>query len=496
MAKKKAQIPKYGTITLKGIQYYRTRITDADGKELSLYAATCEELYEKQLEARKQVEEIIFHRQHPTVAEYGEKWLMMQSAKVSASTLRGYTRDMTNYIIKPLGEMYMEEVTADDIRLALVPLSKKSEGLYNKVNMLLKCIFYTAERNKILEHNPCAGISGKGGKPTKKKEALTDQQVAVLLDTVKGLPPYLFIMLGLYSGLRREEILALQWNCVFLDETTPYLSVRRAWRTEHNRPVVSTVLKTPAAKRDIPIPKCLVDCLRETKENSISDYVIADSKGEPLAASQFQRVWQYVVVRSTKPRNYYKYVNGESIKYTVTPTLGMTQKNQPVVSTVLKTPAAKRDIPIPKCLVDCLRETKENSISDYVIADSKGEPLAASQFQRVWQYVVVRSTKPRNYYKYVNGESIKYTVTPTLGMTQKNQPKIKYTLDFDVTPHQLRHTYITNLLYAGVDPKTVQYLAGHENSKTTMDIYAKVKYNKPEELFGVVNGAFHQAIAE
>ena len=26
-----------------------------------------------------------------------------------------------------------------------------------------------------------------------------------------------------------------------------------------------------------------------------------------------------------------------------------------------------------------------------------------------------------------------------------------------------------------------------------MDIYAKVKYNKPEELFGVVNGAFRQA---
>ena len=129
-------------------------------------------------------------------------------------------KPQTPEIIKPLGEMYMEEVTADDIRLALVPLSKKSEGLYNKVNMLLKCIFYTAERNQILEHNPCAGISGKGGKPTKKKEALTDQQVAVLLDTVKGLPPYLFIMLGLYSGLRREEILALQWDCVFLDEDT------------------------------------------------------------------------------------------------------------------------------------------------------------------------------------------------------------------------------------------------------------------------------------
>lgn len=121
MAKKKQEISKYGTITLKGIQYYRTRITDADGKEVSLYATTCEELYEKQLEARQQVEEIIFHRQHPTVAEYCKKWLLMQSAKVSLSKLRGYTADMKNYIIKSLGEMYMEEVTADDIRLALVP---------------------------------------------------------------------------------------------------------------------------------------------------------------------------------------------------------------------------------------------------------------------------------------------------------------------------------------------------------------------------------------
>ena len=97
--------------------------------------------------------------------------------------------------------------------------------------------------------------------------------------------------------------------------------------------------------------------------------------------------------------------------------------------------------------------------------------------------------KERTYYKYVNWQSIKYTVKPALGTTQRNNPKIRYTLDFDVTPHLLRHTYITNLLYAGVDPKTVQYLAGHENSKTTMDIYARVKYNKPEELFDVVNQA-------
>ena len=61
-----------------------------------------------------------------------------------------------------------------------------------------------------------------------------------------------------------------------------------------------------------------------------------------------------------------------------------------------------------------------------------------------------------------------------------------------IVGNQLRHTYITNLIYASVDPKTVQYLAGHENSKITMGIYAKVKYNKPEQLSAVVNTAFAQ----
>lgn len=155
----------------------------------------------------------------------------------------------------------------------------------------------------------------------------------------------------------------------------------------------------------------------------------------------------------------------------------------------MKTPAARRDVPIPNCLVQCLREAKEKSISDFVIADSKGEPLADSQFTRVWKYITVRSTAERVYYTYVNGRSIRHTVKPVLGGHQKNNPKIVYTMDFQVTPHKLRHTYITNLIYANVDPKTVQYLAGHENSKVTMDIYAKVKYNKPTELLSVVNEA-------
>ena len=399
MGRKKKQIPKYGTVTLNGIEYFRTRIEDADGKRVALYAKTAEELYEKVEEAKRQIEEASFRRATPTVAEYCERWLLMQSAHIRTTTLTDYSSKVKNYIVVPLGHMYMANVTTDDVRLALVAASEKSNSVYRSVHMLYKAIFNSAVDSNIIDYSPCERISAKGGKPQKDKEALTDEQILKLLSAIKGLPPYVFVMIGLYAGLRREEILGLQWDSVYLDGDAPYISVRRAWHSEHNRPVISTELKTKAARRDIPIPKNLAECLREAKSKSTSDFVVANSEGGPLSYTQFKRVWQYIVTRSTKERTYVRYINGQKI------------------------------------------------------------------------------TK---------------TVTPVLGEKAAHNGNVVYSLDFQVTPHQLRHTYITNLIYASVDPKTVQYLAGHENSKITMDIYAKVKYNKPEQLSAVVNTAFGQ----
>lgn len=397
MAKKKQNIPSYGTVEISGVTYFRTRVTDADGKRVPLYASTCEELYKKEQDARQQLQDILFRRQNPTVEDYCERWLLMRSATVTQDTLRNYRREMYKYIVGPLGNLYLSDVTSDDIKLALVPVSKRAKHTFDTVNMLIKSIFYSAERSEVIDYNPAAKISAKGGVPGKPMDALTDEQVKTLVDTVKTLPPYVFVMLGLYAGLRREESLALQWDCVFLDVPTPYISVRRAWRGSHRKePEISTVLKTPASRRDIPIPKCLVECLREAKRSSKSAFVISNRKGDPLSEGEFVGVWYHVKSRTA----------GEKISY-----------------------------------------------------------------------------------KYVNGEHIRYTTYSIPGSHRKDFPNHVYSLDFHVTPHQLRHTYITNLLYMGVDPKTVQYLAGHKNSKTTMDIYAKIKYNKPQELLPVVNAA-------
>ena len=122
MIKKKSK--QFGTFTTNGIEYYRTRIKDQDGKRITLYAKTVDELSEKVAEVKEQIENKTFCRTTPTVKEYCEKWLLMQSANVRQTTLTDYTSKVKNYIIKPLGDIHIADLTLDYIRMALIPASK------------------------------------------------------------------------------------------------------------------------------------------------------------------------------------------------------------------------------------------------------------------------------------------------------------------------------------------------------------------------------------
>ena len=91
MAGKRSRIPKYGTVEINGHTYYRTTITDSEGNPRTLYAKTREELYDKELDTLSQMDDDRQRRKSPTVADYCEKWLVMQSAHVRTTTLTDYT---------------------------------------------------------------------------------------------------------------------------------------------------------------------------------------------------------------------------------------------------------------------------------------------------------------------------------------------------------------------------------------------------------------------
>ena len=104
MALKKKRIPRYGTVQVNGHKYYRTDVEDAEGKRVILYGKTREELYDKEMAALEKVDNITFRQKSPTVAEYCEKWLLMQSVHIRNTTLTDYTSKVRRHIIKELGQ--------------------------------------------------------------------------------------------------------------------------------------------------------------------------------------------------------------------------------------------------------------------------------------------------------------------------------------------------------------------------------------------------------
>ena len=84
MAARRMMLPDYGTVSMKGTQYYRTRVTDQQGRRVSLYARTREELYQKEQEAIQQIENKTYRRSTPTV----ETVVLLSKGEVDSKKIR------------------------------------------------------------------------------------------------------------------------------------------------------------------------------------------------------------------------------------------------------------------------------------------------------------------------------------------------------------------------------------------------------------------------
>lgn len=372
-------------------KYLKKKIRDERGVYIAVYAKTPQELAQKVAERTEEIERRKQLAENPLVWQYAQTWYKLYTPRLSDSRKSDYAIAINRHICPIIGSLHMLDVTPGDIADVMLSCADLSRSSQDKIVCALKKIFAAGEKAGVVHVNPCVDLRA-GGKRAAEKEALTRQQMRTLEDAVAGTRIYPFVMIGLYAGLRREEILGLEWDCVHLDGAAPYISVRRALRWVHNQPVVSDELKSAAARRDVPIPPTLVGCLADLQRTATGDYVISSSDGQPWSMTAYRNAWRYITRRQTGTAK--RTEHGETV----------------------------------------LREKK-------------------------------------------------------LGETVRNS-KVQITIDFGVTPHILRHTYITNLILSGANVKVVQYLAGHSKVETTLNIYTHLIERSPEANLGAVLAAF------
>ena len=126
-----------------------------------------------------------------------------------------------------------------------------------------------------------------------------------------------------------------------------------------------------------------------------------------------------------------------------------------------------------------------------MIHNTKGEPWSYATLRSAWDSVRARSAGParRRRKDPATGEYVTVVEEKRLGDRVRNHAA-SVTIDFPVTPHILRHTYVTRLILGGVDLKRVQYLAGHADAKITLEIYTSLMGHRPEDLIGDVEAIF------
>ena len=134
------------------------------------------------------------------------------------------------------------------------------------VHTLLGQILASAVKARKLARSPLADIQTKPSAKTKKVEVLDEEEIARLLDRLNGGWLYMPVLMAISTGMRRGEIIALQWRDLDLAKGTlrASRSVEEVGGQFHFK-----APKTDRSNRVIRLPASLVEELgRHRKEQS------------------------------------------------------------------------------------------------------------------------------------------------------------------------------------------------------------------------------------
>lgn len=219
--------------------------------------------------------------------ESAELWEEAHENVVEFSTWQSY-KPHVKRVREHFQGRYIKDITADEISAYIDSLAKAryAKGTVHRALNVLNMIFNyeIARPDTVLRFNPCSAIKTPKNLPKKFREPPTEEQlIKVTPDSDMGLFAY-FLQ---FTGLRRGEMLALQWSDIDLENHV--IHVRKTVAFMNNQPSVKERAKTEAGVRDVALVDVLETVLKNKMLQSQKGYVFGSEK--PLTATQFRKRW-------------------------------------------------------------------------------------------------------------------------------------------------------------------------------------------------------------
>ena len=302
-------------------QYYTVTATLPNGRRKYYRGKTKKEAEKKRDAESLDIEMGVNVDDKITVSELTKLWLKIRIEgglhERSIETIKGI---LDRYILPTLGKQMVREVLPYHIRFLMSKMSRYSQSTQRKVIQYTRSIFELAVENRIIGRNPCVRTIKAGGTKPKEIEPLTDEQCDILLSATKGTRVWLFIVLLLYTGMRKGEALGLMWKDIDFKKDTIKISRSIVYLNENKDGIINNECKTKASHRTVPMITTLSDALKAEKKKSKSQYVFSMQNGSYLSEHSFRSMWRLIDDRSVKTKRAAS-INDRPIDFEVHPHL-------------------------------------------------------------------------------------------------------------------------------------------------------------------------------
>ena len=202
---------------------------------------------------------------------FAEQWFE-EYAKINLRpTSYERMRQTTQRVYPALGHMKLDKITARHIQAFISDLYVNGKNQRNGKHLSRKTVihhlnfisdvFAYAIKMDMLSDNPCRRVTVPKGE-SKEKEIYTIDEVKQIFQKLDSEPLKwkLYIMLAIYSGFRRSEMLGLEWKDI--DFENNIIHVRRTSQYTAEKGIYTDTTKTRSSKRVSKMPGIIMDLLR------------------------------------------------------------------------------------------------------------------------------------------------------------------------------------------------------------------------------------------